>query len=315
MKRLVFVIGLALCLLPMTSIAQVMNDNFIFPIVARTPGAANTMWKTEVCVTNPWDTQLYIMGGFVQGGTAYEGYVEFPPMATYCTQDLITDWLGVEKWTGAFYLWAPPEMNEHTSYTSFAAVAKVYNDTPIGTFGTSVPVGQYIPAAWSVGRQLEFGFISGVHNWGTLGESGFRTSVGIFNPASFPQNIDVGVYDGYGNLVWAKNLTVAALTVKQFSVPKNVQFASAAGVGINNGGSGGTVPVLAYATVVDNRTGDGVFKSAMTIYENNLKSMPNEDLHAAQEEHMREIFENLLSQENPRIRRAGERLTPGPGGN
>jgi hypothetical protein len=290
--------------------AQIANDNFIFPVVVRSAGAAGTMWKTEMCVTNPWDTPLVLAGGFVQGGTAYEGLVEFSPGMTYCTQDLIAEWLGVNKWSGAFYLWAPPDYNVGASGTAFAAIGKVYNETPYGTFGTTVPVGQFVPAAWSMGTPLPFGLVSGLHNWGTPGVDGFRTSMGVFNPADFSQQIVLEVVDSWGYLVWSKKINVPGLTFKQFAVPSNVQFSNAAGWGTNNGGAYGTVEVIAYATVVDNKTGDGVFKSAMIFYENNLKKMSVEEIEAAQEEHMRKVFADLLNKDSPKIRRAGERIAP-----
>ena len=169
MKRTVLALAIVMVLTPLCATAQIANDNFIFPVVVRSPGAGGTMWKTEMCVTNPWNHSLNIAGGFVQGGTAYEGLVEFPPFATYCTQDLIADWLGVSKWSGAFYLWAPPDYNTGVNGTVFAAIGKVYNDTPFGTFGTSVPVAQVVPSAWSMGTMLDLGLISGLHNWAQLG--------------------------------------------------------------------------------------------------------------------------------------------------
>jgi len=312
MKRIVFVVTFFLLLTPLCASAQIANDNFIFPVVVRSPGAGGTMWKTEMCVTNPWGHSLVVAGGFVQGGTVSEGLVEFPPYATYCSQDLIADWLGYSKWSGAFYLWAPPDYNTGVSGTVFAAVGKVYNDTPYGTFGTSVPVAQVVPSAWSMGTMLDFGLISGLHNFGTVGVNGFRTSVGVFNPADFTQQIVLEVYDSYGYFVWGKTINLPGLTFKQIAVPSNVQFADASGWGVNNGGAYGTVPVFAYATVVDNKTGDGVFKNAMVFYENNLKQMSAENERVAMDEHLRKIFSNLLEQENPKIRRAGERITPAP---
>ena len=312
MRKAVIGIVMLMLLGPVCASAQIANDNFIFPVVVRSPGAAGTMWKTEVCVTNPWDHPLVIAGGFVQGGTAYEGLVQFPAYATYCSQDLVAEWLGVSKWTGAFYLWAVPEYNTNVSGTVFAAIAKVYNDTAYGTFGTSVPVAQVVPSAWSMGTMLDFGVVSGLHNWGTAGVNGFRTSVGVFNPADFAQQIVVEVYDEYGYYIWGKTLSVPALALTQFAVPSNIQFANAAGWGLNNGGAYGTVPVFAYATVVDNKTGDGVFKNAMVFYENNLKQMSAQEVDAAEDEQMRKIFANLLQQENPTIRRAGERIAPKP---
>jgi hypothetical protein len=313
MRRIGIAVALMMLLAPLCATAQVANDNFIFPVVVRAAGAANTMWKTEMCVTNPWNTPLVLAGGFVQGGTAFEGLVEFSPGMTYCSQDLIAEWLGVDTWAGAFYLWAVPEYNTNANGTAFAAIGKVYNDTPAGTFGTTVPVGQYVPAAWSMGYPLPFGLVSGLHNWGTPGVNGFRTSVGIFNPADFTQEIIIEVVDSEGYIIWSKTLNVPALTFIQVAAPKKLQFANAAGWGTNNGGTHGTtIPVIAYATVVDNRTGDGVFKSAMIFYENNLKKMSTEEIEAAQEEHMRKIFAKLLKQENPQIRRAGERMVPLP---
>jgi len=309
MKRVGTLAVLLFLLAPLCATAQVANDNFIFPVVVRSKGAANTLWKTEMCITNPWDSSLVLAAGFVQGGTAYEGLVELYPLGTYCTQDLIAEWLGVAKWSGAFYLWAVPEYNTSVSGTSFAAVGKVYNDTPFGTFGTTVPVGQFVPSAWSMGDPLPFGLISGLHNWGTPGVSGFRTSVGVFNPADFAQTILMEAVDSFGYLLWSKSLNVPGLTFIQVAVPKSVQFSDGAGWGTNFGGTWGTVPVISYATVVDNKTGDGVFKSAMIFYENNLKKLSAGELKAAQEEHMHKIFANLLRTENPQIRRIGERIT------
>jgi hypothetical protein len=312
MRRIGIVVALMMLLAPLSVTAQIMNDNFIFPVVTRTPGTAGTMWKTEVCVTNPWDTSLFIAGAFIQGGRAEYDVIEFPPRTTYCTQDLVKDWLLEDKWTGAFGLYAPPEFNTHTTRTAFAAIAKVYNDTPAGTFGTSVPVAQIVPEAWSMGDPLPIGVVSGVHNFGTPGVSGFRSAVGIFNPATFAQQIDILVLDSYGHVVWSKTVSVPGWTIKQYSVPQRVQFQNSAGIGINNGGASGTVQVFAYATVVDNRTGDGVFKPAMIFYENVLKSSATQEIKEAEETLMRKLFKGLLDEENPQIRRAGERMVPGP---
>jgi hypothetical protein len=296
-------------LVPFAAQAQIMNDNFIFPVVTRTPGAAGTSWVTEICVSNVWPTPLVVGGAFVQGGSIDGGFVELAPFSTYCTQDLVGEWLGKSKWTGSFFLYAPPEYNLNAPSTRFAAIGKVYNNTPSGTYGTSVPVGMYIPAAWSMGTPLDFGIVSGIHNYGTAGVSGFRTSVGVFNPASFPQDIEFAALDSSGNQLWSKREQVPAFTQRQWTVPANVQFENGLGVGVNHGGANDIDFVFAYASVVDNRTGDGVYKSAMVFYDNNLKKGSGEEQEMAQREHVRGFFEDLLSG-TPQIRRAGERLSP-----
>ena len=313
MRKAVIGVALVILLAPLCADAQVMNNNFIFPVVVRSPGSAGTMWKTEVCVTNPWNTSLVVGGAFIQEGQMDYAFVEFAPFATYCTQDLVKEWLLQDKWTGAFALYAPPEFNTQAPRTAFAAIAKVYNDTPSGTYGTSVPVGQIIPEAWSMGSPEPFGMVSGVHNFGSAGVNGFRAAVGIFNPADFAQTISVYVTDSYGYLVWSKDITVPGWSMKQVSMPSNVQVADGAGIGVNNGGAYGIAQVFSYATVVDNRTGDGVFKPGMIFYENVSKaSTASDEVNQAEENFMRRIFADALKQENPTIRRAGERIAPKP---
>ena len=249
---------------PLTSQATILTDNYVAPVVARGNGAGGTVWKTEICLTNPWDYRLIVTDGFAQGG-AIIGALRWQlnPGATVCSQDAVLDWLGRPSWSGAYAVAAFASDNPGRD-TRFVVGVKIYNTDPRGTFGQALPIGSYVPEAWSIGRPMSYGVMTGIQNYGTAGVSGFRTNVGLFNPATFSQFIEFYVFDSNGNEKWYTTRTVPAMSQIQIAIPSSVVVRNGVGVGVNNGSQF----VWPYASIVDNKSGDGVYRAFSIGYEN-----------------------------------------------
>ena len=272
MKRTLILAVAASFLVPIAAEATIFTDNYIAPVVARGNGAAGTVWKTEICVTNPWDYPLVITDGFVQGGEIL-GELTWTLNAgiTLCSADAVGDWLGRASWAGAYAAAAFPSNNPGRD-TRFVVGVKIYNTDPRGTFGQALPIGSYVPEAWSIGQPMSYGLVTGIQNYGTAGVSGFRTNVGLFNPAFFSQQIEFYVFDQNGYQKWHTTRTVPALSQIQISIPSNIVVRDGIGVGVNHG----TQFVWPYCSIVDNKSGDGVYRPFSIGYENvfGMKATP-----------------------------------------
>lgn len=299
LKKICVLFTLLVVLLPLSALSQEADDSFLFPVVVRSPGAAGSMWVTEVCMTNPWSHSIVLATAFVQGSVTIDHFIDLQPNENLCFEDVVGRLLGESEWIGALYLWAIPELNSGVGNTTFAAIAKVYNDTPAGTLGASVPIARIGAAVEDTGAPPEFGVIPGVHNWGEAGVDGFRTSIGIFNPAVFEQRVLVEALHPLGIRLWSRWVDVPGLSFTQFRVPRTVQFANASCRSTNHGGLDERFPVLTYATVVDNRTNDGVFKSATVFQQDSTVEAAAVGPETANEDHLRKIFSELLDKELP----------------
>ncbi len=240
----------------------ILTDSYAAPVVSRGTGKGGTIWKTEICVTNPWEYSLTLTDAFVQGGGVVDGTRwELPAGNTECSQDAVSDWLGRSSWTGAYVITALEEDNPGVD-TLFAVSVKIYNTDPRGTFGQTVPMGSYIPDPWGVAYPLSYGVATGIQNYGAVGVSGFRTNLGVFNPADVAQEFEFHVYGNEGQELWSTTRNVPAMSQIQFAIP--------AGVVVQNGALLGVIHgdwfMFGYASTADNRSGDGVYKPLSVEY-------------------------------------------------
>jgi hypothetical protein len=263
-KHVVVMLGVLLAIGSMAAEAEIFTDNYVVPVVSRGTGKGDTVWKTEICVTNPWDYAMILTDGFVQGGNILVPMQwQLPAGQTLCSSDVVYDWLGRTSWTGAYLIVAFQADNPGLD-TRFVVGVKIYNTDPRGTFGQALPMGSYIPEAWSIGSPLSYGLVTGIQNYGTAGVNGFRTNVGVFNPADWAQVIEFHVFDNQGQQLWSTTRTVPAMSQIQISIPSWVVVHGGVGLGVNNG----TVFVFPYASIVDNKSGDGVYRPFSIGYEN-----------------------------------------------
>ena len=187
-RHVVTLVSVVLLLAGVAAEAAILTDNYIAPVVSRGNGKGGTVWKTEICITNPWDYTLVLTDVFIQGGAVVDAFNwDLPAGNTECSQDAVSDWLGRASWTGAYAIAALEEDNPGVD-TLFVVSVKIYNTDPRGTFGQAVPVGSYIPDPWGIAYPYAYGIATGIQNYGTVGVDGFRTNLGVFNPADVAQD-------------------------------------------------------------------------------------------------------------------------------
>ena len=271
MARIVLFAVLMVLTTSSMSIAGVMSDAYVFPVVVRSEGAANSFWKTELCLNNPRPEELTLWLGIFQGGGVEQLLtVELDGWEVLCSDDFLWHWLGYTDWTGALFVVAPEDENYSIDSRYFSASARVYNDQPQGTLGLNIE--PEVDPGWYQGSRLEdpsrFGTVSGLRNYGILGVSGFRTSVGFFNAMEAGEMITIMAYDSGGNVDWEKDLWVPGFTQIQLAVPKSVSI-TYGGVDAHKEGDQW---VLSYMTVTDNRSGDGLYRPNQLLYQGMQKS-------------------------------------------
>ncbi len=217
---------------------------------AHNPGVGDTLWVTDARVFNPDAAEpMAIWLAFLPPGadntTASEIMVDVGPRQAVALDDLVASLFG-EAQAGAVRL---------RSSGAFLATSRTYN---IGD-GSSGTYGQFIPAV-DAEAALSQGILLQAAN--DPDPSGFRTNVGFVNPTLEPCTVTFEVFD----LVNATRLGSGTVTLPPlgFRQVNNVfQFVGAGDVVVRNASVelSAEPPVLAYASVVDNTSGDPIFVS------------------------------------------------------
>ena len=255
MRRSVVLVFGVLCLgllvSPIVEAYQTVSNFFVFPVVARVPGAGGTNWVTEVCVGNPQTVNLVITGCLTTtGGVVGCGDFVMPSKTETCVADVI-GYLGLEG-MGTLWLEALPENNPNPNRRGFIATAMVYNNDPSGRFGQDIP-GVTVGTQYGVLFSGDEALIPGLHNFGAPGSSGARSNIGLVNLSSTSARVDLYLYDSQGRLVWQQTRTLAPFELYQRNVP-------AAGFTYTMGLQTFGEAIVAYGSVVDNQSGDGVLR-------------------------------------------------------
>lgn len=239
MKRSFVLIALLL-VAPIADAYDLISDLYFYPISAKVTGAAGTNWKTELCVTNPWqDRAVNVDAMIVQDGYYIAGTIRVTPFSTYCAYDLY-GFIGLSSGDGMVFL---------EGDRPFATAMFIYNDTPFGKYGQNVP---FLTGEDPVPTPNDLCGVVGLHNYGVPGVSGVRTNYGIANLSDRSETMSVTV-SGSGGLLKTFNVNVPPYSVHQWRI--NDPFEIGALIFHSN-----SPYLLPYASVVDNQTSDAAFR-------------------------------------------------------
>lgn len=243
MKRLVILINFALL-----CGSAAAYEGFV-PAGARGPGAAGTFFRTDLRVVNLSSASASVEVTFLPSGTdnsaAVPREVTIAGRSSLEVDDVLGSLFELEGGVGAFRI---------ASEADLAVTSRTY--TPSGDPECPGTFGQFIPALTSE-QALERGVIPGV----ALSPDpalGFRSNVGAVNPADGPATVSLtlrtsdGAVLGTGSLALPPRGHLQASATSLFG-PQTVQTTGAF-IEVD-----ATSPVLAYASVVDNQSGDPVF--------------------------------------------------------
>lgn len=249
-----------LCFLALPLAAQV-NDTYVIPVVGDASGAAGTRWATEFHVFNPQAYTLTVTAVFLPTGGAVGEEVSFDVGSnqTAFAENVVRDVFERTGVTGSLLVATFPEENpgvpDSILARSFLVNTKTFNNASSGTFGQSVP------GVWAGLQDVDSDGITaianGVRDFGILGQTGYRTNIGAVNLGRFSVIMRVSVYDAEGDVVADRlPFTVPPLGHIQDRLPANVDHGS---VEFWIEDPQLDAVVFPYASVVDNRSGDGSY--------------------------------------------------------
>jgi hypothetical protein len=217
---------------------------FIIPGVAHVPGAQGTFWSTDISIVNPYLWQsITVRVEFLEINRDNTNR----PSATYilgpgqarAVSDIVWTAFGVEA-SGSLIV-------STDDGASFTTCARTYT-------GTAATYGQTENGQKMVHGGGDTAYVAGINQ-----STRFRTNVGAVNASDDPITVRARVYSDDGTIQGTKSFALQPWSHAQVSV---ASFAPNFGTGYvkwDCPSSGWGIQWVAYASVVDNTTGDAVF--------------------------------------------------------
>ncbi|HEX2831983.1 MAG TPA: hypothetical protein VHW00_03155 [Thermoanaerobaculia bacterium] len=249
-------------------------DALIFPVVGHAVGANNSLFESDIRVTNLTANTMKYEVHFTPSGvdgtqTGSSSTIELSPNETMALDDIVASLFGTGTTSSATGMLevrpiATDASSSNTllsSITSSAlrqlqsvASSRTYNFTPNGTFGQYIPA---IPFADFVGRLADNGSANILSLQQVSQSAAYRSNFGFAEAAGQPAELQVRVYDAASSLLSTISVSLQAREHRQI----NGMLAQA---GINNLTDGrvevqvmnGDGKVTAYVSSVDNQTND-----------------------------------------------------------
>jgi hypothetical protein len=245
-------------------LAAQVNDTYVIPAVANSPGAFGTRWQTQFSAFNPQlDYDLRVTVVFVPTGGAqgYEAILRIPPNSTAYSENLLADLFNAGG-TGSLLVATFPEDNpgvpNDVISRSFLVTTNTFNNVQSGTYG------QTIPGVWAGLQDYAFDEISAVaHGVTNNDREGWRTNIGAVNLGDRSVIMRVSVYDDDGNRL---------LNKAAFSIPPMGHIQDRLPVQVNRGtieffvdDPSRTAVVFPYVSTIDQLSGDPRYQTPVLL--------------------------------------------------
>ncbi len=260
MRRLLF--AAILCCAATAAVAQV-NDTYVIPAAANTPGAFGTRWQTEFSLFNPQTYSLKFSVTLLPtgGGQGTETLITVPANAVAHYDNLLGT---VFKYQGggALLVATFPEDNptvpNDVLSRAFLVTSQTYNNSTTGTYG------QTIPGTWTGLQDFATDGVSAVaHGIRNSNKEGWRTNVGAVNLGRSSITMRVNVYDYDGNTI---------LKNAPFTIPPLGHFQDRLPVEVDRGSieffiddASKNAVVFPYVSTIDQLSGDPRYQSPVLL--------------------------------------------------
>lgn len=230
--------------------AGVESEVLHIPAAARATGAADTYWVTDVAVANLTDGTASCNIAYLvknQDNSAPQNTsLALQPGEQQLFHDIFDTLFDLESANGALRL--------TISHPDVKVTSRTYNAA--GTEGT---YGQFIPA---LGEES----VIGTGRTAVLPQmqenGGFRTNVGLLNLTPLEVTVEIDLYRGTGNLIGTETVDLLPYEMTQVDRVFNTVGAGAVDHGyavVRLADDGEEQEVLAYASVIDNDSGDPIY--------------------------------------------------------
>jgi len=213
------------------------NRGYWVPAAAHGAGSMGSQWRTDLGIHNPGDSSTEVRVDFHDGAAVHSLSRTLGPSATSLLEDVI----------GMYNLDASGAL-EILAEDDIFVTSRTYNQSGSGSFGQYLD-GVDPASALSSGQSAELPQLRE--------DSSFRTNIGLLNTSGAGATVEVGLYDGSGALLRTFTRSLSPGVLKQENRP---YWALANRSDIDRGSARVTVTsgagVVAYASVIDNRTQD-----------------------------------------------------------
>ena len=213
---------------------------------AHAEGGGGSQWRTDLSLLNASTSDGSISLKFLPQGSdntaaACIGMGTIGAGSSMAFNDVVLSTFGINPGSGGIAV--------YTDSSNLMAMSRTYNQAASGTFGQGIP-GRTAAQGIAAGRK---GYLMQLHQ-----NSAYRTNIGFLNPSSATLTLRVDLYDEGGTLLGTLNYTLSPYEQYQESqIFTRVTTASVTNGRAEVKTTGGAV--LAYASVVDNATGDGTY--------------------------------------------------------
>ena len=249
---------------------KIPASTYRIPGMVRTEGKAGTLWRSDLVIYNTSSSarSVQIAYSWVDAngiGRISGASIPFAPGEIKQWLDFVRVWLGIAEsdtspYINAFVDVSPADGNADP----ILVTSRVYNNQPTGNVGLGVPGYTSSEIASGTGAKTRL-ILAGLRS-----DANYRSNVALFlasGAASSSAGATLKVYDANGTFLAASGigLTTAGSFI-QLSIDNLVA---------NSGGDKSNLsvvvenltgaPISGYATIVDNRSGDGTLIQALPI--------------------------------------------------
>ncbi len=243
-------------------------NSLIIPSVGHLDGI-NSQWRSDVRITNTAQQKINYLLRFTPAGgdpsAIKQTQISIAANDTMALDDIVKNWYGVgalgDAANGVLEVrplntsgkGAPNAEDVNVSLVTVAS-SRTFNQSAGGTLGQYIPA---IPFANFVGKVISGDARAGILSMQQIAQSSaYRTNLGIVEAAGKPTSVLVSVFDAAG-----KNLLDLPIDLKAGEQQQLNSFLGAKGITLTDGRievkvTGGDGKVIAYASVVDNKTTD-----------------------------------------------------------
>jgi len=240
---------------PVFVLPSEVSDNTLYvPASAHVAGFNGTHWRTDLVVANPGNTTAGFSIQLLEAGRDNSVYREksFELAGGKAARygDILQELFGFTG-TGSLRIVA--------AKGEIAVASRTYNDDRGGTYGQSIP-GTGLARALAGGQE---GRLVQLAYSGDRSQ-GFRTNIGFLNPTSNDAKATLQLHSGDGELLGSQDVELKPFSYMQlndvFRDTERQLLEDAFAVVVPDAS---TSRLFAYASVVDNRSGDPVYLSAV----------------------------------------------------
>jgi len=238
-------------------IVNIFQQDLNLPATAKLQGAGSSNWVTDIVVTNLEGTTVTASVDRWQrdhsGGDPDSAELVLAPRQSLVLRDVLKTLFATD---GAAAL------TVHGS-RGLMAVGRTYNDTPSGSFGHSLPgldiTGDQLLRGGQVGHLLMLE---------ESGVDGRRTNIGLVNTEDLPIEVELTFFNEAGAFIGVLDQDLPANGFVQLDrVLRSISSSSERNARAEVRLTSAVGSVVAYATSIDNRTGDPVMQVAWPMEE------------------------------------------------